>query len=181
MAAIGARVLGVYVNGTTPVACKCVNDHDWNPCPSWFQGCRVCSTRKSEKAFGVLVGKLGIGDPTAQIKLPTGPMQNCPFDFGTQGILWEFDGRQHFEPVEYYGGESPFPARRQRDVDKTREALKAGYRLIRADWRWMKQSDEVKLAWLRAALLSPAPLVVTNPTLYLWLAESGTPPAEPVS
>lgn len=176
MAAVGAEVVGEYKGAATPVPAKCRSGHDWNPRPDAVGGCRVCATKKSEKAFGVLLGKLGIGEPKPQAKLPDGPCKKCPFDFGTPGILWEYDGQPHFEPLDWFGGEAPFPSRRQRDVDKTREALKAGYRLIRADWLWMTQSEEKKLTWLRAALASPARFVVTNPDLYFWLADSGTQP-----
>lgn len=46
-------------------------------------------------------------------------------------FLIEFDGAQHFRPIDRFGGEAALHGTQRRDAIKTRFAIDNGYRLIR--------------------------------------------------
>lgn len=54
-----------------------------------------------------------------------------PFDFFVQGVAIEYDGHQHFETVDYFGGEKEFEATQRRDAIKTQYCADNGIHLIR--------------------------------------------------
>lgn len=54
--------------------------------------------------------------------------------------LIEFDGRQHFEPIEYWGGEEGFKTRQFYDSLKNSFAEENGFKLLRFNYL---QSEEV--------------------------------------
>jgi hypothetical protein len=61
--------------------------------------------------------------------------QPLPFDFsftfqGTR-FLVEYDGQQHFDPIEHFGGEERFEARQLHDQIKNEFAAKYNFTLIR--------------------------------------------------
>lgn len=65
-----------------------------------------------------------------------------PFDFYVEShnLLIEFDGRQHFEPIEYWGGEEGFKTRQLYDSLKNSFAEENGFTLLRFNYL---QSEEV--------------------------------------
>lgn len=65
-----------------------------------------------------------------------------PFDFYVEShnLLIEFDGRQHFEPIEYWGGEEGFKTRQFYDSLKNSFAKENGFKLLRFNYL---QSEEV--------------------------------------
>lgn len=65
-----------------------------------------------------------------------------PFDFYVEShnLLIEFDGRQHFEPIEYWGGEEGFKTRQFYDSLKNSFAEENGFKLLRFNYL---QSEEV--------------------------------------
>lgn len=56
-----------------------------------------------------------------------------PFDFyiPTLNTCIEFDGKQHFEPVDYFGGEKAFKEVQRRDGIKTKYCKEKGIKLLR--------------------------------------------------
>ena len=56
-----------------------------------------------------------------------------PFDFYIPALNYciEFDGIQHFEPVDYFGGEKAFKEVRRRDGIKTKYCKEKGIKLLR--------------------------------------------------
>ena len=71
-----------------------------------------------------------------------GQSNPLPFDFyiESHNLLIEFDGRQHFEPVEYWGGEEGFKKRQFYDSLKNSFAEENGFKLLRFNHL---QSEEV--------------------------------------
>ena len=66
IAQIGGRVVGVYVNNTTPVACVCAEGHPCQPRPGWIQQgngmCRTCAGKDptvAERTFRDRIAELG--------------------------------------------------------------------------------------------------------------------------
>lgn len=64
-----------------------------------------------------------------------------PFDFylPTMNTLIEFDGKQHFQPIEHWGGERSFLEIQKRDKIKTDFCLSNNIKLIRISYM-----DDVK-------------------------------------
>ena len=71
-----------------------------------------------------------------------GQSNPLPFDFyiESHNLLIEFDGRQHFEPIEYWGGEEGFKTRQFYDSLKNSFAEENGFKLLRFNYL---QSEEV--------------------------------------
>jgi hypothetical protein len=46
-------------------------------------------------------------------------------------MLIEFDGRQHYEPIEFFGGEEKYISRKKNDQIKTNYCLKNNISLLR--------------------------------------------------
>lgn len=67
--------------------------------------------------------------------------KSLPFDFylPTMNTLIEFDGEQHFQPIEHWGGERSFLEIQQRDKIKTDFCLSNNIKLIRISYM-----DDVK-------------------------------------
>lgn len=105
--------LGEYKGAKTKMLVKhnlCKNEYEvkWN---SFYQGsrCPKCNESKGEKTISDILNSLGI-KYTAQKRFPECKHKNpLPFDFYVHNkkskLLIEFDGIQHFKPIEYFGGE----------------------------------------------------------------------------
>ncbi len=52
------------------------------------------------------------------------------------GIAFEYQGRQHFEPVDFFGGEDAFKRLRERDTRKARLCKKHGVLLVAWHYDW---------------------------------------------
>lgn len=129
---------GRYINQNTKVKVKCNNcGYEWftNPQPLVYgHGCPVCSSSRGEfiinnilkdsaisyeypKKFGDL---LGIG----------GYPLHYDFCIGDQKVLIEYQGLQHYEPIDYFGGEEKLKTQHYHDKLKRKYAKANGYNLI---------------------------------------------------
>lgn len=73
---------------------------------------------------------------------------NLRFDFQIfkddgEFILLEYDGRQHFEPVDYFGGEEDFKLRVKRDKFKNLYCKEKGIKLIRIPYYEFNNLEKV--------------------------------------
>lgn len=59
-----------------------------------------------------------------------------------ENICIEFDGKQHYEPVNYFGGEEKFKLRQKLDIIKNHYAQHNGFLLLRISY---KKFNEIKL------------------------------------
>jgi len=68
------------------------------------QRCSVCRNSKGETlVYTILEELIGRDNFTTQYKVVVGG-RRLYFDFYIQGLFIEYDGIQHFEPVDYFGG-----------------------------------------------------------------------------
>lgn len=98
-------------------------------------GCPYCSQSKGEEQIAKDLTSWGIHF-TRQKKFDACKDKRClPFDFffqiGKVKFLVECDGKQHFEPIEAWGGDDNFEQIQHRDAIKTRFAEKHGFVLVR--------------------------------------------------
>lgn len=105
-------------------------------------GCPVCSESRGEKAVAKTLDQLGIRYQR-QVKFDTCKHKRpLPFDFMCPGnTLIEFDGRQHHEADEFFGGEAGFIDRQFRDAIKTDWAKENGYFLVRVTIEDVKDGE----------------------------------------
>lgn len=104
------EVLGTYIGSQTKIKCKCKKDeYEWEATPSNLlrgTGCPKCNTSKGEKRIAQYLDNLGIkyiyDKPYFEDLVGTGGRLLRP-DFIIPSLkIWiEFDGRQHFEPVDF--------------------------------------------------------------------------------
>ena len=117
--------LDKYINAVTPILHRCkVCNHQWNVTPAnllFGFGCPQCNISHGEKSIKAFLENNNI------IYVPQKRFDNCkdskplPFDFYLVDYnkCIEYDGLQHFKPIEFFGGEEPFNILQLHDKIKT--------------------------------------------------------------
>ena len=92
-------------------------------------GCGLCRESKGEIKVSNILNNLGI-EHIREYKIQP---YRYEYDFylPKYNTLIEYDGIQHFSPVQYFGGEKTFLETVARDIKKTSIAKKNGIKLIR--------------------------------------------------
>lgn len=131
------EVLGKYKTNNAKIKCKCLIDgNEWETRPIILLqgcGCPKCNASKGEKT---------IANYLETNRIPYKPQhsfkgckykQSLLFDFylPTLNTAIEYDGQQHFEPVEIFGGEESFKEQQIKDNIKDSYCKKKGINLIR--------------------------------------------------
>ena len=106
-------------------------------------GCPYCRESRGENVIDTILKQKGITYkrqhrfPDCRDKYP------LPFDFylPDNNICIEFDGEQHFRPVNYYGGIKGFELTQRRDNIKNKYCEEKGIKLIRIPYN---KIDEIK-------------------------------------
>jgi very-short-patch-repair endonuclease len=96
-------------------------------------GCPKCSQSNGERRVREALVTLGV-EFVEQARFPECRGQrSLPFDFfvPTHRLLIEFDGRQHYENSELWGGEEKLAQTKRHDGIKTEFAAQNGYHLLR--------------------------------------------------
>lgn len=105
-----------YVDAHTKIKIICEKHGEWTQTPNNHKngnGCPVCLESKGERGIRVFLKKNKINF-VSQYKF-----KNCknllplPFDFylPDYNVCIEYNGMQHYKPIEYFGGESGFKKR----------------------------------------------------------------------
>lgn len=120
------KVIGQYINAKTPILHYCkVHKVQWMAQPCHIlegHGCPQCNESHGEK----LICQWLTDHEIAYI--PQKTFDGCknkralPFDFyvPTLNLCIEYDGEQHFRPVDYFGGSDGFKQRQHNDAIKTK-------------------------------------------------------------
>ena len=144
------EILGEYLGALTSIKCRCkIDGHEWTPIPSSLlsgHGCPKCNSSKGEKAIAKHL-KDNDMDFIEQHRF-----ENCkhkktlPFDFylPNLNIVIEYDGRQHFEIVEHFGGLDSFIDTKIRDTIKNIYCKDNNIKLIRIPY-WEFENIETIL------------------------------------
>lgn len=99
----------LYSNSYTKVTITCPEHGDFEQLPKLHlqrNGCKKCKGSKGEKAVGGTLERLGISyQPEFSF-----PDTSYRYDFHLTewDVLIEFHGKQHYKPVDYFGGEETF-------------------------------------------------------------------------
>lgn len=130
------EVLGIYINSLTPILHKCLKDgYEWYATPAnllFGYGCPQCNESSGERKVRQWLLKHNIGyiyqykfDDCRDI-LP------LPFDFYLEdyNIAIEYQGGQHYKPVERFGGEEKFKLQQKHDNIKREYCKNNNIRLL---------------------------------------------------
>ena len=143
------EVLGEYINAFTKIKCKCKKDgYEWEATPNSLlrgQGCPKCNESKGEKRIAEYLDSKNIN------YIPQYKFDNCkskyklPFDFyiPSLNIVIEYDGIQHYEIVEYFGGFNIFIDTKIRDTIKTIYCKENNIKLIRIPYWDFDKIEEI--------------------------------------
>lgn len=130
-------VVGKYVDVGTKILHRCLIDGcEWFSLPSnilSYHGCPVCNSSIGEKLISKYLNDNQI-NYTPQYKFSDCKhIKPLPFDFYLQdyNVCIEYDGIQHFESVERFGGEEGFRKTRERDEIKTQYCKNNNIPLLR--------------------------------------------------
>lgn len=133
-------VIGSYINALTPILHRCLIDGcEWYAAPAnllYGYGCPKCQESKGEKAITQWLDNNNI----EYVRQET--FDNCrdkrplPFDFylPKYNIAIEYDGRQHYEPTEHFGGKDAFTIRQEHDKIKNVYCKENNIKLIRISY-----------------------------------------------
>lgn len=120
------EVLGKYINSKIKILCRCkIDNHEFYALPSSLlagHGCPVCNTPKGEKIIKEFLDKnrinYSIQKKYDQLLGVNGGMLSYDFYLPQYNLLIEFQGLQHEQPVEYFGGEEQLKIQQEHDRRK---------------------------------------------------------------
>ena len=114
--------------------CKICN-RTWATKPNYILhmdcGCVHCSSSKGEKEISLILDKLlFVYEKEKMVKING---INYRFDFYIPEIslFIEYDGIQHFEPIEFFGGDDQFELIKNNDIIKNKWITDNNYHIIR--------------------------------------------------
>lgn len=129
-------VVGKYIGANIPILHKCVVcENEWNAYPNNIIkgiGCPYCSESKGEKEICLLLDEHNIEYIRQKRFCDCCDTRPLPFDFylPTYNTVIEYNGKQHYEPIEYFGGESSFKIQQLHDKIKEDYCKKNNIKLL---------------------------------------------------
>ena len=118
------EVLGTYINNHTNIKCKCTKcQHVWSPRPDSLlakQGCPHCHKSKGEIAVEEFLSNNKIqyiSQYSIKGNFSTRNFIKVDFYLPERNAIIEYNGEQHYIPVEYFGGQLAFEQRKTRDQE----------------------------------------------------------------
>ena len=118
------EVVGEYINYVTPLLhrCKkCGNEWDAKPCHTMRgHGCTVCNESHGERTIAQWLDDNHIAYISQYRFDDCRDKYPLPFDFylPQRNTCIEYNGRQHYESIDFFGGEDTFKIRQQHDATK---------------------------------------------------------------
>ena len=157
-------VLGDYINTYTKIKCKCTKcEHEWEAQPKNLLhgiGCPKCNTSKGEKRIAQYLDNLGIDyiydmGYFKNLVSTSGRLLRPDFIIPSLKIWIEYDGEQHFEPVNFRGCMSKeqiqekFEYIQQNDQIKDQYAKANNWILVRIPYYDYDNIEQILAAYLK--------------------------------
>lgn len=131
------EVVGRYINVKTPILHKCkIDGYEWMAKPNNIlsgKGCPKCNQSHGELQIENYLHDNIINFVRQYTFADCKNIKPLPFDFylTDYNLCIEYDGIQHFEPVEIFGGDDAFKKQQYNDNIKTNYCLEHNIGLIR--------------------------------------------------
>jgi hypothetical protein len=143
-------VIGEYINNRTKVKCFC------NKCKTYFfsaphtmlsngNGCSNCTTSRGENKIKEWLNDNGFKYNTQHIFEDCKDVRVLPFDFyiPSYNVAIEYDGIQHFEPKDFFGGEESFNKLKEHDSIKSNYCVENNIRLVRIPYYQYEEIENI--------------------------------------
>ena len=107
-------VIGKYVNNKTSILHKCkVDGYEWYAKPYNIlngRGCPKCNKSRGEKDIALWLSNHAVRYEQQKAFDDCKDIKPLPFDFYLPDYNYciEYDGEQHYRPIDYFGGEDSF-------------------------------------------------------------------------
>ena len=130
-------VIGIYVNARTPILHRCkIDGHEWSTTPDHIlrgQGCPKCNASKGENTIRQWLIEHNVKFDSQKRFNDCCDKNPLPFDFYLPDYNYciEYDGVQHFEPIDYFGGQEAFERTVEHDNMKNEYCKNNGIELLR--------------------------------------------------
>lgn len=141
-------MLGEYITTDTKTLFrhnKC--GYEWEIKPSAFHSgnrCPRCNQPKGERVISKLLEDLDVVFKSQKIFNTCRHKRPLPFDFYVNNsFLIEYDGEQHFESIDHFGGDEGFEIRQLRDNIKTKWAKDNGIPLVRIPYTEFDNIEQI--------------------------------------
>ena len=130
-------VIGEYINGKTPILHKCkIDNFEWYGIPNNMRrrgGCQRCNESSGEREVRQYLERNNIK------YIFQYPFNDCcdtnplPFDFYLLDYNYciEYQGKQHYEPIDFFGGQKNFEYIIKHDNIKNEYCKNNGIKLLR--------------------------------------------------
>lgn len=126
-----------YINSSTAILHKCLKDnYEWYAYPSNILrgfGCPKCNQSKGEKSIHQWLNNHNIIYISQKTFKDCRDIKPLPFDFylSDYNMAIEYDGEQHYRPVEYFGGQKSFERTQRHDKIKDEYCKNNNIKLLR--------------------------------------------------
>ena len=135
------EVVEQYAGAEIKILHRCkIDGYEWYVLPSNIlsgHGCPICNESRGEKDIAAYLKKHNITYISQYTFNDCKNQRPLPFDFYIQkyNVCIEYDGEQHYKPIEHFGGEVGFQQRQINDMIKTNYCVshKIGLLRIRYD------------------------------------------------
>ena len=131
------EVVGTYINATTHILHRCkIDGNEWYARPDDIlhgRGCPQCKESKGERQVRQWLDMHCIAYETQYKFVDCRDNKPLPFDFYLfdHNCCVEYDGKQHFEPVDYFGGQQGFDYTQKHDAIKNQYCIENNIKLLR--------------------------------------------------
>ena len=129
-------LIGEYINAHIPTKHKClIDNHEWNAKPNNIlsgTGCPVCNESFGERQIRQWLDKNNIMYESQKVFKNCCNINTLPFDFylPDYNVVIEYQGEQHYKPIDYFGGEKNFKMQQKRDNIKREYCKNNNIRLL---------------------------------------------------
>lgn len=147
------KIIGKYQSARDNIECECgVCGKHWFPTPGHLlsgTGCPQCSSSNGEQEITRYLDSSKI-EYKPQHKFKdlvgrNGHLLSYDFYVPAFNLLIEYQGEQHYHPIDYFGGDAAFHRQQERDAKKRNYAKMNNYNLLE-----IKYDEDIKTALDRA-------------------------------
>ena len=147
------KMIGEYIPyGKSIFQCaEC--DYIWEALPSSIirgTGCPKCKLSKGERYISQILDCCEVRYEVQKVFADCINSNHLPFDFylPDYNLLIEYDGMQHFEPIDFFGGKEHFLYRKQNDNIKNQYCKENNMPLLRIPYWEFDNIEQILEEWL---------------------------------